>query len=98
MGTGLIGKSLVRMIADQFTKLSRENLLEVNLVAVANSKMLFNELGLALDSGIDQMKQKGDPMNMKAFIERMHELNLSNSIFVDCTSSEEVTEIGRAHV
>jgi bifunctional aspartokinase / homoserine dehydrogenase 1 len=30
-------------------------------------------------------------MSMKGFVDRMTELNLPNSIFVDCTSSEEVT-------
>ena len=93
VGTGLIGKTLVKMIADQFAKLSREDLLEVNLVAVANSKrMLFDEMGLALDSGIEKMKNEGEPMSMQAFVERIHELNLSNSILVDCTSSEQVTD------
>src|SRR6267154_333559 len=93
VGTGLIGKSLVKMIADQFTKLSKENLLEVNLIAVANSKkMLFDEMGLTLDSGVDQMKREGEAMDMQVFLDRIRELNLSNSIFVDCTSSETVTD------
>jgi aspartokinase/homoserine dehydrogenase 1 len=93
VGTGLIGKSLVKMIADQFTKLSKENLLEVNLIAVANSKkMLFDEMGLKLDSGVDQMKREGEAMDMQVFLGRIRELNLSNSIFVDCTSSETVTD------
>jgi len=93
VGTGLIGKSLVQMVNDQFSTLSKENHLEVNVVAVANSKkMLFNEDGLVLESSIDKMKSEGDVMSMKAFVEEMKRLNLSNSIFVDCTSSEEVTD------
>ena len=97
VGTGLIGKSLVKMIADQFTKLSKENLLEVNLIAVANSKkMLFDEMGLRLDSGVDQMKREGEAMDMQVFLDRIRELNLSNSIFVDCTSSETVTDFYEA--
>ena len=35
VGTGLIGKSLIEMVQDQFDKLAKENLLEVNVVAVA---------------------------------------------------------------
>jgi aspartokinase/homoserine dehydrogenase 1 len=97
VGTGLIGKSLVKMISDQFAKLSKENLLEVNLIAVANSKkMLFDEMGLRLDSCVDQMKKEGETMNMQAFLDRIRELNLSNSIFVDCTSSEAVTDFYEA--
>lgn len=97
VGTGLIGNSLVNMIEEQYNKLAKENLLEVNVVAVANSKkMLFNEEGLKLSSCIDQMKKDGQPMNMKDFADKMIGLNLPNSIFVDCTSSEEVTAVYEA--
>jgi bifunctional aspartokinase / homoserine dehydrogenase 1 len=93
VGTGLIGNALVNMMREQFEKLARENLLEVNIVAVANStRMLFDEDGLALDSCIAKMKQEGEPMNMAAFVDRMVSANKPNSIFVDCTSSEAVTD------
>ncbi|HYG19819.1 MAG TPA: bifunctional aspartate kinase/homoserine dehydrogenase I, partial [Ohtaekwangia sp.] len=92
VGTGLIGNSLITMIRDQFEKLARENLLEINVVAVANSKkMLFQEEGLSLDECVDAMKASGEPMEMERFVEKMIALNLPNGIFVDCTSSEEVT-------
>lgn len=92
VGTGLIGNALIKMMKDQFQKLAKDNLLEVNVVAVANSKkMLFDEEGLSLDSCIAEMKQQGFPMNMTGFVEQMISANKPNSIFVDCTSSEEVT-------
>jgi aspartokinase/homoserine dehydrogenase 1 len=53
--------------------------------------MLFLEEGLPLETGIDLMKQEGENMDMSAFVEKMISLNLPNGIFVDCTSSEEVT-------
>ena len=37
------------------------------------------------------MKEKGEEMKMQAFFNKMTALNLSNSIFVDCTSSADVT-------
>ena len=93
VGTGLIGNTLLKMIEDQFAKLAKENLLEINVEAIANSKkMLFSEEGLSLASAVDDMKTKGEPMGMQAFVEKMLSLNKPNSIFVDCTSSEEVTE------
>jgi aspartokinase/homoserine dehydrogenase 1 len=92
VGTGLIGNSLVNMIREQYGKLAKESLLEINVIAAANSKkMLFLEEGLPLETGIDLMKQEGESMNMRAFVEKMISLNLPNGIFVDCTSSEEVT-------
>jgi bifunctional aspartokinase / homoserine dehydrogenase 1 len=93
VGTGLIGKELVKMMDQQFAKLASQNHLEVNLVGVANSKKMFlNADGLNLDSAIAQMMEKGETMSLKSFYETMVSFNLSNSIFVDCTSSEDVAE------
>jgi aspartokinase/homoserine dehydrogenase 1 len=92
VGTGLIGKVLLEMIREQFDKLAKENQLEVNVVAIANSKkMLFDEEGLNLPEAVDQLVQGGEAMGMTAFVDKMVKMNLPNSIFVDCTSSEEVT-------
>lgn len=92
VGTGLIGNSLVNMIREQYGKLAKDSLLEINVIAAANSKkMLFNEEGLPPESCIGQMKQEGERMVMSTFVEKMISLNLPNGIFVDCTSSEEVT-------
>jgi bifunctional aspartokinase / homoserine dehydrogenase 1 len=93
VGTGLIGSSLLTMIDEQFSKLARENLLEVNVVGIANStRMLFNADGLPLSMAITEMKKSGEKMSMPSFLEHMISMNLSNSIFVDCTSSEDVTD------
>ena len=92
VGTGLIGKALIRMIQDQFNKLAKENLLEVTVVGIANSrKMLFSEDGLVLDTCVKTLNEAGEKMRMQDFFDKMNGLNLSNSVFVDCTSSEEVT-------
>jgi bifunctional aspartokinase / homoserine dehydrogenase 1 len=97
VGTGLIGNSLLQMIDEQFGKLATENLIEVNLIGVANSrKMFFREDGIALKQSVGLMKSEGDPMSMSKFVEQMIHLNLPNSIFVDCTSSEEVTDFYEA--
>ncbi len=92
VGTGLIGSTLVRQVKDQFQKLSDQNRLEVKLVGIANSKkMLFDENGLSLDSCVSHMKEIGESMNLKNYIQKMTTLNLPSSVFVDCTSSEEVS-------
>ena len=80
------------MIQDQFSKLAKENLLEVTVVGIANSrKMLFSEDGLKLDSCVDQLNEGGEAMSMQGFFDKMFDMNLSNCVFVDCTSSEQVT-------
>ncbi len=91
VGTGLIGKELVKMMDLQFAKLASQNHLEINLVGIANSKkMLFDADGITLMQAVDTMLKSGESMSLLAYYERMESLNLSNSIFVDCTSSEEV--------
>jgi bifunctional aspartokinase / homoserine dehydrogenase 1 len=92
VGTGLIGKVLLKMIRDQFAKLADESLLEINVVAVANSKrMLFSEEGLNPETCVSELAKSDELMVMEEFFNTMVNLNLTNSIFVDCTSSEEVT-------
>ncbi len=91
VGTGLIGKELVKMMDLQFAKLASQNHLEINLVGIANSKkMLFDADGITLMQAVDTMLKSGESMSLLAYYEKMESLNLSNSIFVDCTSSEEV--------
>jgi aspartokinase/homoserine dehydrogenase 1 len=91
VGTGLIGKELVKMMDLQFAQLASQNHLEINLVGIANSKkMLFNADGITLMQAVDTMLKSGESMSLLAYYEKMESLNLSNSIFVDCTSSEEV--------
>ncbi len=92
VGTGLIGKTLLAMVHEQYAKLAKENLLEVNVVAIANSKkMIFKEEGLNLLTCVDEMNASGESMAMKGFVDHMIQLNLPNCIFVDNTSSEDVT-------
>lgn len=96
VGTGLIGKVLLQMIKEQHAKLLDDNLLEINVVAVANSKkMLFEEAGLEPTTCVATMIDAGEPMSMAAFTDKMIRMNLPNSVLVDCTSSEAVTELYR---
>ena len=89
VGTGLIGSTLLNQIEQQFDKLSNESNLEVKVIAIANSKkMLFNEAGLILKNCIAQMNEAGETTNINEYVKKMILLNLPNSVFVDCTSSE----------
>jgi aspartokinase/homoserine dehydrogenase 1 len=90
-GTGLIGNSLLKMIGRQKEHLSAQNAIEINLVGVSNSrKMLFDEHGIDPEKGLDRLLSEGTSLDAMAFLDRIKSLNLSNSIFVDCTSSESV--------
>ncbi len=90
-GLGLIGSTLLRQIAQQEHYLLKNRLLKIKFVGIANSrKMLFNELGISPTAWQEQLQTKGENSNMSTFVHRMKELNLPNSVFIDCTSSEDV--------
>jgi bifunctional aspartokinase / homoserine dehydrogenase 1 len=94
VGTGLIGKTLLNQVNEQFQKLSEENKLEVRITGMANSKkMIFHEEGLSLVNAVDHLKKNGDGMNLQRYFQNMTRMNLPSSIFVDCTSSEEVAAL-----
>jgi aspartokinase/homoserine dehydrogenase 1 len=93
VGVGLIGSTLLRQIERQRHYLKTVHALEIRLVALSNSKkMLFNEDGIPLAGFGGLLKEKGEAASLPRFIERMTQMNLSQSVFVDCTSSEDLVQ------
>lgn len=93
VGVGLIGGTLLRQLSGQQKYLLNEQLLKINVIALANSKkMLFNEDGLDLTNWKEQLDSSSEQSNMTEYVKKMKELNLSSSVFVDCTSSEEIVK------
>lgn len=91
IGLGLIGNTLVRQIERQWKFLNEERLLKIKIVAVGNSKkMLFNEEGMPFAGLKENLIEQGQQMERPAFFQKMKEMNLPNSVFVDCTSSKEI--------
>lgn len=89
-GTGTVGGSLLQQIAQQRDKLFRERGLKINIVGISGrSHAAYNAEGIDPAHYREAMQQGG-----KGGVERMmHEIedmNIFNSVFVDCTASEEV--------
>ncbi|MCG8307616.1 MAG: bifunctional aspartate kinase/homoserine dehydrogenase I, partial [Cytophagales bacterium] len=94
VGVGLIGGTLIGQIAKQNEELVKNYALKINIVGLTNSgKMIFDEEGLPLGSWKDHLTQHGEKASVEGFLKRMFELNLQNSVFVDCTSSIEVVHV-----
>jgi bifunctional aspartokinase / homoserine dehydrogenase 1 len=92
VGTGLIGKALMKMIANQQHKLQRNNELDIQIHGLANSKfMAFHEDGFDLKNPYE-LSEKDPQVDLDQFITKMEEMNFSNSVFVDCTASQEVAD------
>ncbi len=93
-GVGLIGGTLLEMIKEQLQVFYDDYNIEFCLRGVANSKkMLVEEDGIALEEWHKRLDLKGEPTDLKLFSNRVKDHNLPNSIFIDCTASNEVSEI-----
>ncbi len=80
VGTGLIGSTLLKQISHAK--------IPMKVIAIANSKkMHFNENGIDLQNWQNLFDED---TNTENFLSKMFELNLPNSIFVDCTSNQEI--------
>jgi bifunctional aspartokinase / homoserine dehydrogenase 1 len=88
-GTGTIGGKLIDMIQRQRKTLCDDLMLDLRVVGMANSRRMYFDLnGMDSSEWRKTLDNAGGPMDLDAFIAHMFELNLPNSIFVDCTSSE----------
>ena len=91
VGIGLIGGTLLKQIEKQALHLKKARSLEINLVAVTNSKkMLFDENGISTKNYLSALEKSNEKMSIAGFVKEMTRLNLPQSIFVDCTSSEDI--------
>ncbi len=93
VGTGLVGGTLLRQIAQQKQVLLSTQYLDVKVQAIANSrKMLFDGAGTLTQRGKDKLLAHGEPMSLGEFVRRMKSMNLPNSVFVDCTASDAIVK------
>ena len=93
VGVGLIGSTLIKQIKGQSAYLKEKRALEIKVIGLANTKkMLFNEHGIPLEGWRDQLDRSDTAMNIGEFIQRMKDMNLSNTIFVDNTADEIISD------
>jgi aspartokinase/homoserine dehydrogenase 1 len=93
VGLGLVGGTLLQQIQQQSGKLLQEHHLDIRIIGIANSKkMFFQESGLEVSSWRESLQQDGSSMDLNVFCKKLIDLNLPSSIFIDCTSSESVTQ------
>lgn len=92
MGVGNVGEKFISQINQQ-KKFLKENLkINLRVVAVSNSrKMYFDEDGISLKEW-QSLLENGEKADKEIFIARVKALNLRNSIFVDITANEGVSQ------
>ncbi|GHE43945.1 bifunctional aspartate kinase/homoserine dehydrogenase I [Sphingobacterium griseoflavum] len=89
LGTGNIGATLFRQIAEQHNFLLENNDMEIKVVGISNSrKMVFDVEGIDLGSWTDTLEASGEVADLALFIDRMRTMNLPNCVFIDNTASK----------
>jgi len=91
VGTGLIGSTLLNQIKNQLPYLNDELGIDIKLIGISNSsEMYFDKDGINLNEWKHKLSASSSKQDIKIFIAKMKELNLPNSIFVDCTANDNV--------
>jgi bifunctional aspartokinase / homoserine dehydrogenase 1 len=91
--SGLIGKTLIKQIAQQSEYLKKEKNLNIKLTGLANTKkILLDSNGIALENWKERLDEAGEKINLSEFIEDIQTLNLANSIFVDCSADKDIVQ------
>ena len=92
-GVGTVGANLLQKIESHSKKLREQERVELRLVGVSNSrKMVINTEGLVPGKAVEMLSQ-GDDSCPACFSDKIIENNLANSVFVDCTASENVSDV-----
>ncbi len=93
VGVGLIGSTLLNQIQSQSSYLREGRLLKINLVGLSNTrKMLLEPGGVDPENWREELESQGVKTSIRAFVDRLIELNLPNSVFVDCTSDKDIVK------
>jgi aspartokinase/homoserine dehydrogenase 1 len=93
VGIGTVGRDLLNQIGRQQEKLKKEHRLKLKLAGVANSrKMIFDREGIDISGLKNRMEQSEVKSNLNLFCETMVQMNMFNSVFVDCTADDKVAD------
>ena len=92
-GLGNVGQKFLDQLIQQKQFLLDKLRIQIRVVGIANSKkMYFNEEGVDIANWQSEI-QKGEAMNLAAFVLTIQNKNLRNSVFADVTSNDELATI-----
>lgn len=95
-GVGTVGSRLLHQIASQQEELKKTQRLKLNVVGIASSRRAyFAPEGLNPADFRNLLDNHGHESTAQSFAREVIDLNLYNSVFVDCTASAEVAALYR---
>ncbi len=94
VGVGTVGGSLLEQIKMQQPKLLANNHLKLNVVGIASeNKMLFERDGIDLENYTEAIAKNGVQATPELISNEILEMNIFNSVFVDCTASAQIASL-----
>lgn len=91
-GVGNVGAKFLEQIKQQKQYLKKQLKINIRVIGISNSRtMVFDEDGIPLQNWKTLLKA-GEKANSASFNQKIKEYNFRNSIFVDNTASEEVSD------
>ncbi len=94
IGVGNVGRAFLDQINTQNDFLSEAFKVQINVCGLANSrKMLFNEDSINLENWQQEIENHGVEMTDQGFVDAMIAMNIRNSIFIDCTASNDIPNL-----
>ncbi len=92
-GVGNVGERFLAQIHQQKEFLKENLKLNIRVIGISNSrKMFFNEEGIDLSNWKDNLN-KGEDSTLDVFFEKTKSYNFRNSVFVDNTANQSVSEV-----
>ncbi len=93
VGTGLIGSKLLELISEQSAELYENYQIDLKLKGLANTrKMVVKDEFISLTEWRDELEKSSLETDLGSFISEMKEMNLPNTVFIDCTASGDIKE------
>lgn len=94
VGVGNVGKNLLSQIHHQQENLLKNKALELRLVGIANSKRcVFNREGIDIENYQVALEESDLVATPETIRNGVIEMNIFNSVFVDCTACAEIADI-----
>lgn len=88
VGVGNISKELLSQINAHHAYLVENNLLNIKIIGLTNTKkMLIEPAGIDLANWQQSLNESTEPADLNKFVSEMKSLNLPNCVFIDNTAS-----------
>ena len=94
IGIGTVGGNLLEQIKRQQETLMHQNGLKLNVVGIADEyNMIFERKGINLDTYLETLRNEGLPTTPETLRDEILNMNIFNSVFVDCTASPQISDL-----